>query len=190
MSIIRIIKKLPEYATDIKQNLLDIFESNSNPHLSQRQIYSISLTIGYSLKHEQLLNSIRTEAKMYLEDVDATACKIAAMMMAMNNTYYNFVHSISDDKLANMPPELQMYAIDNPGIDPIDFKILCLAVSILNSCKYCMDVHVKLLLKNGVSNESIREVGKIVAVLRATSDAFEIERMRSYDFLARDASIN
>ena len=73
MTIANLIRKLPEYADDIKQNLDNIFIQDKN-NLSKLQLYGVALSVAYLLKNEQLLNNVRMEAKMFLEEVDATAC--------------------------------------------------------------------------------------------------------------------
>ncbi len=188
MTIRNLIKKLPDYSEDIKLNLEELFLKDSQL-LTKQQLYGVALSIGYSLKHEVLLNSIRGEAKMFLEEIDAQACKIAVVMMSMNNTYYNFAHNVSVIDLANINSGLHMQSVLHPMVDPMDFELYCLAVSILNGCKYCVDVHTKKLIKRGFEILSISYIARIVSVLRATRDSLEIERMRSYDFIAREPSI-
>ncbi|WHQ46418.1 MAG: carboxymuconolactone decarboxylase family protein [Candidatus Midichloria sp.] len=189
MSILGIIKKLPDYAADIKGNLVSIFEEKKVA-LDQKQLYGVSLAIAYSLKHEQLLNGIRAEAKLYLEDVDANACKIAATMMAMTNTYYKFVERAEDPDYKNMESELNMLSLSSTEVAKEEMDLYCLGVSILNACNYCISVHSKRVLTTGLSKEAIRDIAKIASVLQAAVNALEIERMRSYDFVVRDASMD
>ena len=187
MGILAIVKKLPNYATDIKQNLLDIFEEQKS-NLEKKELFGISLAICYALGHEQLLNGVRAEAKLYLEEVDASACKVAATMMAMTNVYYSFTDNAPDYKA--LESKLTMPSLKNPGVPSKELDLYCLAVSILHSCHHCTMVHTKKLIESGMSKESIRDVARIAAVLKAAMTALEIERMRSYDFVVRDASMN
>lgn len=189
MSVSSVAKKLPEYALNIKQNLLSIFV-NGNTSLANPQLYGVALTVGYLLGNEQLLNAIRAEAKLHLEEVDAKACKIAAVMMSMNNTYYRFAHYTCDPELINMPLELYMDSIFNIEVTKSDFEIYCLAASILNGCQYCVNIHKKKLTDDGIAMTTIRDIGRVVSVLKATSEAIGIETMRSYDFIARGASFD
>ncbi|MDJ1257132.1 MAG: carboxymuconolactone decarboxylase family protein [Candidatus Midichloria sp.] len=189
MSILGIIRKLPDYAADIKGNLISIFEENKVA-LDQKQLYGVSLAIAYSLKHEQLLNGIRAEAKLYLEEVNANACKIAATMMAMTNTYYKFVERAGDSAYENMESELNMLSLSSTEVPKEEMDLYCLGVSILNACKHCIAVHSKRVLAAGLSKDAIRDIVKIASVLQAAVNALEIERMRSYDFVVRDASMD
>jgi len=189
MSILGIIKKLPDYASDIKDTLYSIFEG-SDVNLTQKQLYGVSLAIAYSLKHEQLLNEIRAEAKLYLEDIDAKACKVAATMMAMTNTYYRFRGMIEDPAYENIESKLKMSSLNNSEIEKEEMDMYCLSVSILNGCKHCILVHIKRLEVSGLTKEAVNDIVRIAAVLQAATNALEIERMRSYDFVVRDVSMD
>jgi lipoyl-dependent peroxiredoxin subunit D len=134
MSMLGVVKKLPDYAEDIRKNLLDIFE-NGNLSLEKKELFGVALTICYALGHEQLLNGVRAEAKFYLEDVDAKACKVAATIMAMTNKFYSFVDYIPDYK--GLESKLISTSLKNPEIPKKEMEMYCLAVSILNSCKPC-----------------------------------------------------
>ena len=187
MSILGIVKKLPDYAEDIKRNLLDIFEEQKTD-LEKKELFGISLAVCYSLGHEQLLNGVRAEAKLYLEDIDATACKIAATIMAMTNVYYSFTGNI--EEYQSLESKLSILSLKNPEVPKKEIEMYCLAISILNSCKHCTLVHTKKLIDHGVSQESIRDIARVTGILKAAMTALEIERMRSYDFVVRDASMN
>ncbi len=189
MSIAKIIKKLPEgYAKDIKHNLEAIFKGMEG--LSSEQLYGVALTAGYYLKNEQMLNHIRGEAKLHLEESYADACKMAVVLMAMNNTYYRFAHDMVDDaEIKAMQTDLQMEVLHNPGIPLVDFEVLCLAVSILRGCKTCVQIHIKKLQKRGFNKVAIRNIGRVVSVFCAVAEALEIETLRSYDFAARGPSL-
>jgi alkyl hydroperoxide reductase subunit D len=185
-----LVKKLPSYATDIKTNLAKIFLINENEFLSQEELYSVALTIGYALRHESVLNSIRSDAKLVLEESNANACKAAAVIMAMNNAFYGFKDLCEDQEINGLESGLDMTLIQNPGIDIKLFEMACLAVSILNKCKYCIGVHQKKLLKKNVRKEVFMEIARIVSVLSAAVVAMDIEKLRSYDFVVREASVD
>ena len=185
-----LIRKLPTYATDIKNNLTKLFLNRENELLSQEELYSIALALGYALRHESVLNSIRSDAKLILEESHANGCKAAAVIMAMNNCFYSFKDLSNDDEINNFESGLEMTTIVNPGIDIKLFEMICLALSILNKCKYCVNVHQHKLLKKNVKKSTFMEIGRIVAVLSATVVAIDIENLRSYDFVVREASVD
>lgn len=188
MTIASLIRKLPEYAGDIKHNLDSVFIQDHHS-LSKLQLYGVSLSVAYLLKNEQLLNNVRAEAKMFLEEVDATACKVAAIIMAMNNIYYHFSKDIDNNSLGSKPSGLSMQSLTNFVENKTEFEMYCLAISILHGCNYCCNVHTAKLREKGISDEIISDIARIVAILKATRDTLDIERMRSYDFIAREETI-
>lgn len=188
--IFSLIKKLPPYANDIKINLERIFLVENNAYLSQSELYSVALTIGYTLRHENVLNNIRADAKLVLEDADANACKIASVMMSMNNCFYNFKDMSDDTEIQNSESGLSMSALNQVSVDMKLFEMSCLAVSILNKCKYCISVHKKKLERKGLHNDAFLEIARIVSVLSAAVVAIDIESLRSYDFIVREASVD
>jgi alkyl hydroperoxide reductase subunit D len=189
-SIISLVSKLPVYAVDIKDNLENIFLKDTNQYLQQDELYSVALTVAYALGNEHILNNIRADAKMILEDSNANACKVAAVMMSMNNILYNFKDMSSNAEVCNMNSGLTMASLNNIGIDMKIFEMCCLAVSILNKCKHCIKVHEGKLIKKGVIPESLLEIARVTSVLAATVTAMDIEKLRSYDFILREASVD
>ena len=89
MSIQSILNQLPQYAYDIDKSIREIFFQDLQT-LEKYQIFGIVLTAGYALKHECLLNYIRPEAKRYLDNNEANACKIAVSTISMTSMYHNF----------------------------------------------------------------------------------------------------
>lgn len=187
--ITSLIKKLPSYAFDIKTNLNKLF-TETNSYLSQEELYSVALTIGYALKHENILNNIRADAKLVLEESNATACKIAAVMMAMNNCFYNFKDMNENEEIKSADSGLEMSMLQNIDVNMKLFEMSCLAVSILNKCKYCINIHQKKLSKKNVNANAFLEIARIVSTLSAAVTAMNIEKLRSYDFVVREASVN
>lgn len=185
-----LVKKLPNYATDIKTNIERIFLKDHNEFLSQEELYMVALTIGYALRHENVLNNIRADAKLVLEDNHAGACKTAAIMMSMNNCFYGFKDLCEDAEIESAESGLDMKSLTAVEVDMKLFEMSCLAVSILNKCKYCISVHQKKLIKKNVSKNSFLEIARIVSVLSAASAAMDIEKLRSYDFVVREASVD
>jgi len=189
MGLDTLIKKLPEYAADIKINLDELFSEKTSSIFAPSQLYGVALSVAYSLRCEALLNSIRAEAKIHLEESEAQTCKVASVMMGMNNVYYRFLYTAEDTEQLireNISPQmLNMRAIKDENFD-----LYCLAVSILSGCKYCIDVHIKKLTQMGLTHQMFCHVGRIAGTLKAVRDTLEIERMRSYDFVVREASID
>ena len=174
MSIEQLKTKLPDYAKDIRLNITQVFSEEGAPDLSQKQIFQIALGVAYSLKNCFIIESILAEAGQTLSDADNDAAKSAATIMAMNNIYYRFVHLTSDKSFSTIPAKLRMNIIANPGIDKIDFELICLAVSAINGCGMCIDAHTNILIKSGISKISIQSAIRLASVLNAVSTGMEI----------------
>jgi alkyl hydroperoxide reductase subunit D len=188
MSIDVIADKIPSYADDIKLNLMEIF-SDQVEGLTVQQVYGIALSCCYNLKHEQLLNNFRNEAKVILDDSQLVATKKAAAIMAMNNYYYSFSNAIKDEEIRNMPADLHMHVLTDHGVDKTDFEMYLIGVSILNHCDYCMNFHAERLLRRGVAKIAIKNIARIASVLKAVVEVLEIERLRNYEFIARESNL-
>lgn len=169
MNIETLKNTLPETAKDIRLNLSTVMTEEGAPDLTQRQIFFIALASAYSIKNADIINAIIIEAGDTLDDAAINAAKSAAIIMAMNNIYYRFVHLVSDKSFATMPAKLRMNVIANPGIDKKDFELGCLAISAINGCGMCIDAHTQELTKANVSKLAVQSTVRIAAVLNAVA---------------------
>ena len=181
-----LIKRLPEYASDVKQNIQDLFNSRSED-LTKRQLHGIALTAGYYLQNEQLLNDIRMAAKMYLEEADATAAKSAVIITSMLSTYD---HTASTVKWPTKPSGIHAEAYTKTSVPEVDLELYCFTASVLIGCNECIVHHINKLTKLGISEAAAQKIVKIASVLKAAKIALEIEGMRSYDFIASFPNIS
>ena len=169
MNIEALKNNLPEYAKDIKLNLSTILTETGAPDLSLKQIYSIALASAYACQNQTIIDALLNEASHALSINDIESAKAAAIIMAMNNVYYRFVHLVSDKSYSAMPAKLRMNIIANPGVNKIDFELNCLAISSINGCGMCMDAHVNALIKAGITKQTIQSAIRIAAVFNAFS---------------------
>lgn len=174
MSIEQLKNALPEYAKDIKLNLVSVLTEEGAPDLSQKQIYGIALAAAYAAKNSTVIASISNEVRQTLSDIEINATKAAAIIMAMNNIYYRFTHLVSDKSYSSMPAKLRMNIIGNPGMSKIDFELICLAVSTINGCGMCIDAHTHELQQAGISKQAIQSAVRIAAVLNAAAMGVEM----------------
>ena len=87
--------------------------------------------------------------------------------------------------LATNPDHLEMVwtrlkAIMQPGrkIDLLTKEIIALAVSVTNSCCYCVNSHTAAVQKLGLDNEGLAEVLAVVGLynqMNTLADAFQVE---------------
>jgi AhpD family alkylhydroperoxidase len=86
--------------------------------------------------------------------------------------------------LATNPEHLELCwsrlkAIMKPGkIDMLTKEIIALAVSVTNSCRYCINSHTAAVQKLGLDNESLGEVMAVVGLynqMNKLADAYQVE---------------
>src|SRR3954464_4582574 len=86
--------------------------------------------------------------------------------------------------LATHPPHLELCwtrlkAIMQPGkVDLLTKEIIALAVSVTNSCRYCINSHTAATQKLGLDQEGLGEVLAVIGLynqMNKLSDAFQIE---------------
>lgn len=188
MSLPAIISKIPDYAHDVKKNFIELFTKDVEG-LTDAQVYGVALACCYSLKNDYLLHNFKRVAKLYIEDNYSEATRIAAILMAMNNTYYNFSNEFADAEIREMPSDLSMTKLSEHGINKTDFEMFMTAVSILHKCNYCFNFHGNRLLTRGVSKVALKNIARIAAILKGTSEALEIQKIRSYDLSAGEPSM-
>lgn len=169
MSVELLAKQIPDHAKDIRLNLGNVLSEAGSAGLKQNQIAVIALGVSYVLRHQQIVECILNEFNSNLTEADIQAAKSATAIMAMNNIYYRFVHLTEDKTFSTMPVKLRMNVIGNPGIEKVDYELICLAISAINGCGLCIDSHTKVLLKNGMSHEGIQSSVRIAAVLNAVA---------------------
>lgn len=85
---------------------------------------------------------------------------------------------------ATHPPHLEMCwtrlkAIMQPGkLDLLTKEIIALAVSVTNSCRYCVNSHTAAVQKLGLDNEGLGEVLAVVGLynqMNKLADAYQVE---------------
>jgi len=164
---------IPDYAKDLKLNVSSILNESPMTQLTAAQIAGIALASAYATKNTQLIAAIKSNDA--LDEANLQAAKAAASIMAMNNIYYRFLHLVNDSEYQQMPANLRMTIIGNPGIEKTDFEMYALAVSAINGCGMCMESHAKILNKSGVSKADIQHVIRIAAVINGLSQVSAIE---------------
>lgn len=186
MSVLRIVKRLPEYAADVKNNLIELFSGNLEG-LSKKQVYSVALATAYCLNNEEMLNDIRNEAKIYLNEDDAIECKLSIIFATSACTYNKFVNYSNNKELSDIKANFH-----NEKMQDIENKttvlFYCLIVAIINNSPIDIEENTKKLLEKKVSPVAVSNVVKIVSVLKSASTSAKIESISNYDFLPREQS--
>lgn len=165
---------LKEYARDIRLNISSVLTEEGAPGLSSKQIWGVALSCSYATKNQTLIEAIRSDASQILSTEFVEAAKSAATIMAMNNIFYRFNHLAEDKEYSKMPARLRMNVIGKPGIDKVDFELMCLAVSALSGCGACVNSHINEVKKAGLSSEAIQSSVRIASVINAGAQALAI----------------
>jgi len=173
-SVESLIERLPDYAKDIRLNLSTVLTSEGAPDLTEVQIAGIALSVAYATRNPDVIGAIENFAQGKLDAAGLQAAKAAATIMAMNNVYYRFVHTVHNDEISKMPAQLRMTVIGKPGVAKVDFELMSLAVSMVNNCAMCMQSHVHEVAKQGISKTGIQSVARIAAVISAAAQAMVI----------------
>jgi alkyl hydroperoxide reductase subunit D len=165
--------ELPDYAKDIRLNLGSVL-NEAGSDLNRKQIDSIALAAACATRHRGMIDAVLEHAAENLSAEEINAAKAAATIMAMNNVYYRFMHSMTDQSYSAMPAKLRMNVMANPGTDKIAFELSSLAVSAINGCGMCMNAHAGQLEKAGVSKLGIQSAVRIASVINAAALASQI----------------
>ena len=175
MSIETLRQALPEFAKDLKLNLSKVLSDEGLEGLTANQTLGIALACAYAIKNTQLVEALVQESQKLLSEADFNAAKAAASIMAMNNVYYRSVHLLDDQEVSQMPTNLRMTIIGNPGVEKVDFELMSIAVSAINGCGWCIQAHARVLEKAGVSKLGIQSAMRIASVLEGTAQALYIQ---------------
>lgn len=165
--------RIPDSARDIRLNLESLFSTHGSPGLSEIQVAGIAMACGYALKDAafaQELQQIPPTPEL------VAASKAAASIMAMNNVYYRTLHMARNEALAGLPARLRMNVIAKPGIEKVDFELMCFAVSALSGCESCIRSHMFEVKKAGVGDEGIQSAIRIAAVINGAHTAIASNR--------------
>lgn len=165
--MINVENAFPDYAQDIKLNFTSLLK-NATP-LTPQQFWGILLASAYASKNKFLFKQIDAEAHEKISPAAIKAAKAAAALMAMNNVYYRFTHLVSNPSYTQLPAQLRMTSMANPGVEKLDFELFSLAVSAINGCGKCMDAHEQTLRKNNASVEVIQTAVRIAAITHAAA---------------------
>ncbi len=167
------IKDFPDYAKDIRLNLGRLISDEEVEGLTIHQSHSVSLACAYATKNQKVIDAITEQTAGTLSEQDVTAAKAAATIMAMNNIYYRSVHLINDKEYSQMPAKLRMNILGNPGVNKIDFELMCLAVSAINGCGLCLNSHIHELTKGGISKTGVQSCLRIGAVINGAAQCLQ-----------------
>ena len=167
--------ELQDYATDIQSNIERVLNTEGgSPGLTEVQKWGVALASAYQTKNRQLIDFVYDKAKDILPPEEIKATKTAVTLMAMNNVYYRFRSIAENPEFKDMPVKLRMSGLSTHGIEKVNFEIYATAISMLNYCKTCINGHVRLINKHGLTNEGVQSTARIASVMAGAAQALEI----------------
>lgn len=164
---------LPDYARDLKLNLGSVLSPTGAPGLTERQIWAVALGAAEASRNPAFAAAMGELAAAHLDAAYQAGARAAAAIMGMNNVYYRFLHLVEDPEYAGMPARLRMNVIGNPGMDKVEFELVCLAVSAINGCGSCMSSHERQIRQHGMPREAVQSAVRIAASVHAAARVLE-----------------
>ena len=101
--------------------------------------------------------------------------RAAAALMAMNNVYYRFRHTVGKPAYGEMRAGLRMNRLAQPATNRADFELFALAVSAINGCEMCVRAHEKVVVDGGLTPEHVNDAVRIAATLYAAAVSLEMD---------------
>ena len=141
--------RLPDHLRDARLNVSVVTGASS---LTPRQHWGTALASALAARNPDVVRALAAAAAPHLDEPARKAAEAAAAIMAMNNVYYRFLHTMGEgNPYQALPARLRMQAIGNPGVDHLDFELWCLAVSAINGCGACVTSHEQVVRTKGAS---------------------------------------
>ena len=157
---------IPEFAKDIRLNLDNVINRST---LDPVMVNGVALAAALAANNDKLVELI----KPCMLEEDRNAALSAAAIMAMTNVWYPYVEMAGDAALKGLPPQLRMNVImSHGGTTKKNFEAYSLAASIVGKCHFCVKAHYDTLLKEGMTVENLRDIGRIAAVIAATAKVY------------------
>lgn len=168
-----LIDSLPEYAKDLRLNFSTLIRQDTI--LTDAQRWGTVIATAMASRNERLIGAAVSEAMAHVSANVIEAAKGAAAIMGMNNVYYRFLHSVSNEKYRTIPARLRMNILRTHGVEHADFELWCEAVSAINNCHVCMDSHEKSVREKGLTEDHVAQAIRIASVINAISDVLTAE---------------
>lgn len=175
MTIEEFAELLPDYAYDMKQNLVFVLGNQEPSAITNKNRAAVALAAAMTTNSKTLVTAIEHYTEQFLTETEIKGVKIAHSLMSMTNIYYRFLHISDNKEYKFMPPDLKMNAKRKPGLDQISYELAALGVSAINNCKACIDYHELSLRRMHVSKEGVQDSIRIAAVINAVGELLKFE---------------
>jgi alkyl hydroperoxide reductase subunit D len=172
MTLEQIFAWLPNYAKDLKLNLVSVL---NQAELSPTQAWGSAVASALAARNSTLYRAIVMEACKHISQEALESAKAAGAITDMNNIFYRFQRLTENERYNNIPTRLRMNVLRTHGTDPKDFELWCIAVSAVNGSSKCISAHEKALLATGATEETIAACIRIASVIYATAAVLDAE---------------
>lgn len=173
MSIATLREALPDYAFDQQRNLDTLIAESL---LSDQQKWGAFLACAYATNNPTLIRHMESATSPHLSEMARHGAKAVATVMAMNTVYYGALNLLSNHDYRSAPANLSMTALAQNDVEKIDFELWAFAISAINNCSACLNVHEAELHKRGVTLERVLAALRIAATVNAISTALRIKQ--------------
>ena len=172
MNLAQLIEALPDYARDMRINMGSVLQQTE---LTEQQTWMTAAACALACRNEALSKAVVAEAAGKLSPEALNAARAAFAVMQMNNIFYRFKHMVGREEYNTIPARLRMQLIRGHGGDPVDFELVCLAVSTINGCEACVRSHEAVLREKGIKEEAVVASVRIAATLHSVAAVIEAE---------------
>ncbi|MCO1578312.1 carboxymuconolactone decarboxylase family protein [Crossiella sp. SN42] len=164
---------MPDYAADIRANLESVLGDSV---LSEQRLWGAVVAVAVTSGRVAALGELVGRAERVLSAEAFDAARSAGAVMAMNNVFYRAKHQLADEEYRRLPARLRMRVVARPGVDKADFELWCVAVSAVNGCRVCLELHERKAREAGAEVAGVHEVLRVAAVVHAAGVVLAAER--------------
>jgi alkyl hydroperoxide reductase subunit D len=168
-----LIDSLPDYAKDLKLNYSSLVRQDTI--LTDAQRWGTIVACAIASGNRRMIGAAVAEASSRIPAVIVEAAKGAAAIMGMNNVYYRYLHTVSNEKYRTIPARLRMNFLRTHAAEHADFELWCEAVSAINNCPACVDSHEKAVREKGLSEEQVLQAIRIASIIHGISAVLTTE---------------
>jgi alkyl hydroperoxide reductase subunit D len=173
MELERLVKGLPEYAEDLRGNFDELAVRNAD--LSDELKWGTMLVSAYVAGSSPVLSATMLDAAEKMTPESLVAAKNAAATMSLTNNFYRHRSLTSDPELKDLRSGLRLNG-ERRGGKSVEYKLWCVAVSVLNGCALCVEANERAARELGATPEQIAGVLRLGALVKAIAMVVEAER--------------
>ena len=162
------------FAKDMFENHLQFIRQGQG-HLSDAQRGAVALAVSSA---NFCINCVKAHrhkcTKLGYTETQTLEIIAVAAECSMLNTLYKFRDFAAGD-FADRPNPLKTQALADVTLEGLTVQLICLAVSVINACKRCVEVHTQQARDLGATTEQINEAALVASVMTAYNQFFRLQ---------------